>query len=98
ANTPGTDGHHRADLNADWPEKTAVTPGTTVTVHVAAYENPAALTVPVKALAYSGKGWTIEVKLADGNTERRPVDRGRVSGETAEILGGIEAGQVVVVP
>ena len=40
----------------------------------------------------------MEVKLADGKTERRPVKRGHVSKDETEILAGLEVGQVVVVP
>ena len=38
------------------------------------------------------------MKLADGKTERRPVKRGRISGENTEILSGLEVGQVVIAP
>ena len=37
-------------------------------------------------------------KLADGKTERRNVLRGAQSGDEVEILSGLEAGQVIIVP
>lgn len=64
-----------------------------------AYEKVDALQVPTNALQLAADGsWTVEVKLADGKTERRGVTRGRVSGKSTEILSGLEPGQVVVTP
>jgi HlyD family secretion protein len=54
--------------------------------------------VPTKAVSFDAAGWTVDVKLADGKTERRPVKRGRVSKDETEILSGLEVGQVIVVP
>jgi hypothetical protein len=96
--TPGTDGRYRATLSAEWPKESVLAPGSTVEVHLLAYEKADALAVPNKALTAGAKGWTIEVKLADGKTERRVVQRGRAGKEETEIVSGIEAGQVVVVP
>ncbi len=98
ATTPEPDGTFRAELSAAWPEEFPPVPGTSAELTMIAYEQPAAVAIPTKALDFSTSGWTVEVKLADGKTERRPVDRGRVSGEDTEILSGLEAGQVIVVP
>jgi hypothetical protein len=40
----------------------------------------------------------VDVKLADGKSEHRVVKRGRVAKDTTEILSGLEAAQVIVVP
>ncbi len=98
ATTPEPDGTFRADLAATWPEDFTPIPGTSAQLTLIAYEQEEAISVPTKALDFGGTGWTIEVKLADGKTERRPVKRGRVSGDNTEILSGLEAGQVIVVP
>jgi hypothetical protein len=98
ATAPGPDGTYRADLTATWPKDFAPVAGNTAQVKVIAYHQPAAIFVPTKALAFDTKGWTVEVKLADGKTERRPVKRGRVSGENTEILSGLEVGQVIIAP
>jgi HlyD family secretion protein len=98
AATPEADGTFRADLSASWPEGFVPPPGSTGEVTVISYEQAAALAVPSKALEFGSQGWTVEVKLADGKTERRPVKRGRVSGEETEILSGLEPGQVIIVP
>lgn len=95
---PEPDGTHAVELSATWAKDATPAAGSVATVRLIAYERPAALAVPTKALTYGADGWTLEVKLADGKTERRPVKRGRVSGETTEILGGIDAGQVIITP
>ena len=98
AGVPGPDGNHRAELSVSWPKDLAPAAGATVEVRLISYQQPAAIVVPTKALASDPSGWTVEVKLADGKTERRPVKRGRVSKDETEILSGLEVGQVIVVP
>jgi len=64
-----------------------------------AYEKADAIQVPTKAIQLGADGnWTVEVKLADGKTERRGVTRGHTNGKSTEILAGLEPGQVVVTP
>ena len=98
ATTPGPDGTYRADFSATWPKEPVPAPGATAQVRLISYQQAAAIVVPTKALNFTADGWTVEVKLADGKTERRPVKRGRVSKDDTEILSGLEVGQVVVVP
>jgi len=96
--TPNPDGSYPATLTATWPESVKPTAGQALEVRMVSYATDKALAVPEKALGFGPTGWTIEVKLADGKTERRTVTRGRTSGEESEITGGLEAGQVVIVP
>jgi HlyD family secretion protein len=98
ANVPQPDGSYRADFTATWPETPVAAAGATAKVRVVCYQQEAAMVIPSKALAFGPTGWTVEVKLADGKTERRPVKRGRDSGEKTEILSGLEPGQVILVP
>ncbi len=98
AAAPGPDGKYRVDLEATWPAGLDIAPAATAEVRAVSHHKPGAISLPVKALAYGPAGWTVEIKLADGKTEHRPVKRGRVSGETVEILEGLEPGQVVLVP
>lgn len=95
---PAPDGSHPARFMADWPEGLQPFPGQKLTIHLIAYSQDTALVVPVKAVAFAPGGWAVEVKLADGTTERRTVVPGRSSGDLMEILSGVEAGQVVIVP
>lgn len=98
AEVPGPDGTYRADVQAHWPKEARATAGTTAGVQFISYQNPATITIPTKALRLTPSGWTVEVKLADGKTEHRPVKRGRVSKENTEILSGLEVGQVIIHP
>jgi len=98
ADTPEPDGRYRASFEATWPAGISIAPGNSAEVSLITYENAAAIAVPTKALTFTPAGWTAEVKLADGKTERRPVKRGRTSKGTSEILSGLEAGQVILTP
>lgn len=98
AAAPGTDGRYRVNLDATWPEGVALSPGATVEVALISYDKPAAIAVPTKALTYTPAGWSVDVKLADGKSEHRVVKRGRSSKDSTEILSGLEAGQVVILP
>lgn len=95
---PNPDQTYSATFTAEWPEKPQVVAGQTLEIHLVSYAAEKALTVPSKAIGYGPKGWAVEVKLADGKTEKRPVAKGRSSAEETEITGGLEAGQVVIVP
>lgn len=96
--TPAPDLTHPATFTATWPENLSALPGQSLQIRVVTHNNDKAITVPTKALAYGPKGWTVEVKLADGKTEKRTVTRGRSDAENTEITAGLEAGQVVIVP
>lgn len=98
AATPEPDGRYRVRFDISWPADLAVAPGSTAEVALVSYQKADAIAVPAKAVTYTPQGWTVEVKLADGQSEKRAVKRGRTSGEQVEILDGLEEGQVVVVP
>ena len=98
AATPAPDLTHLATFSTTWPENLSAVPGQSLQLRVVSHNNDKAITVPTKALAYGPKGWTVEVKLADGKTENRPVTRGRSDAENTEITAGLEAGQVIIVP
>lgn len=95
---PQTDGAYLVILNASWPEEMSPAPGQALSVSAVSYSSSKAITVPTKALKYGPQGWTVEVKLADGKTEARPVTRGKGDGEETEITAGLQAGQVIIVP
>jgi len=98
ASTPEPDGHYRATFEVTWPTGISITPGSTAEVSLISYEKAEAIAVPTKALTFTPNGWTAEIKLADGKTERRPVKRGRATKDATEILSGLEAGQVILTP
>jgi len=98
ASIPEPDGRYRASLEVTWPAGISISPGSTAEVSLMAYEKADAIAVPTRALTFTPSGWTVEIKLADGKTERRPVKRGRATKDTSEILSGLEAGQVILTP
>ncbi len=98
SSTPTTDQDYPAVFSAQWPDDEKPVTGEKLEIRLISYAVEKAISVPVKALEYGPEGWTIEVKLADGKTEQRPVTLGNSSGEAAEITSGLEAGQVVIVP
>ena len=107
ASVPGGDGRYRVDLLPEWPEKDKlewpadmdVAPGMSFECRFVIHRKDAAITLPLKALnAAEGGTWTVQVKMADGKSETRPVTRGRVNGDQVEITAGLEGGQVVIIP
>ncbi len=98
ATAPGPDGTYRADLSVTWPADLTPAAGATAQIRLIAYQQPSAISVPTQAISFEASGWTVEVKLADGKTEHRPVKRGRISNEETEILSGLDVGQVIVIP
>lgn len=96
--TPNPDGTYSANFTAEWPGKFLPAAGQSLEISLVSYASESALTVPTKAIGFGPKGWTVEVKLADGKTEKRPVTKGRSGAEETEITAGLEAGQVVIVP
>ncbi|MFZ9940899.1 MAG: hypothetical protein ACO3F7_01970 [Luteolibacter sp.] len=98
ASIPSTGGTTRMDLTAKWPENFEPVIGTSMTVRVICHHRDAALLVPRKALERDPRGWTVSMKVADGKNERRVVRCGKRNADEVEILSGIEAGQVILVP
>lgn len=98
AETPSLELTYRAEFQAEWPEGLAYVPGQVMKIHLVSHSVDQAITVPVDALSFDAEGWTVEVKLADGKTEKRRVSRGKRSGDVVEITEGLDAGQVIIVP
>lgn len=95
---PETDGRYPMLLKPNWPKGIAVATGNPAEIQLLCVHKTKAIAIPAKALRFGAMGWTVEVKLADGSTERRSIKRGRRSGDLVEILSGLEPGQVVVSP
>jgi HlyD family secretion protein len=96
ASAPDPTGTYRANLSVTWPENLTPVAGATAQVRFISYEKQAAIVIPTRALHYETSGSTVEVKLADGKTERRSVKCGHVSKDETEIISGLEVGQVTV--
>ena len=71
-------------------------PGYRVLARFVVWAAEDALRVPTAALFRHGEGWAVFV-VEGGRAVLRPVRVGRMAGLTAEVVGGVEAGEVVVV-
>jgi multidrug efflux pump subunit AcrA (membrane-fusion protein) len=72
-----------------------IRPGMYATVRLSAPERTA-LTVPVSALVRTGERTLVFVDLGGGRLQPQEVETGRVAGDAAEVLSGLEPGQRVV--
>jgi multidrug resistance efflux pump len=95
---PGTDGRFLVELAPAAAPQLPLTAGMKAKASVSVYQAEAAMVVPAKAVKQEGESATVEVRLAEGGTQPRPVKTGRRSGADVEILSGLEAGQAIVVP
>lgn len=96
---PETDGRYRVDLQAELPADLAAVPGMNFECRFVVHKSETAVTLPAKALRAAEDGkWNVQVKMADGKSETRAVQRGRMSGDRVEIVGGVDPGQVVIIP
>jgi len=98
SSAPDTDKAYPAVFTAEWPDGQIPITGQSLSLNLVSYVSAKAIVIPSKAITFGPEGWTAEVKLADGKTERRPVTRGKSSDDETEIAAGLEAGQVVIVP
>ncbi len=98
ASVPAPDGTYRVDFNVIWPKELTPPAGAPATVHVIPYQKAEAVVVPNKALHFEPSGWSVDVKMPDGKIEHHPVKRGRSSASETEILSGVNAGEIVIVP
>jgi RND family efflux transporter MFP subunit len=76
---------------------TRVPAGTPVRVEIEAEEHENAVIVPVAALAHEGGSAFVFVVGSDGHARRTPVELGIVTGNEAEIVKGVGAGDRVIV-
>ncbi|MBK6688386.1 MAG: efflux RND transporter periplasmic adaptor subunit [Deltaproteobacteria bacterium] len=72
-------------------------PDMTVSVEIESARHPDALTVPREAVRRTGEGpWLFVHK--EGRAEKRELRLGLIGQETIEVLGGLEVGEVVLLP
>ena len=69
--------------------------GFRVVAELAVWDCRTCLQVPISALFRAADAWRV-FKLADGHLRETPVEIGRMNDETAQVLGGLSAGEVVV--
>lgn len=71
-------------------------PGSYGQVHFEVGSNVAKLTIPVNAMLFRAQGPQVAVVGADGTVRLRAINIGRDYGATLEVLGGIDAGDQIV--
>lgn len=70
--------------------------GFRVTVAIRVWEGRDRLRVPISALFREAGGWSVFIVDRDGRAQSRPVRIGRMNDEVAEVLGGLSAGDRVI--
>lgn len=66
-----------------------------VQVHIVTWQSPSVLRIPASALFRRGSAWAVFV-VVDGRAYRRDVVVGHRNGSDAEILKGLDEGEVVI--
>jgi multidrug efflux pump subunit AcrA (membrane-fusion protein) len=96
---PEADGKYHVALSLPTqPKDLPLVTGMKGKVKLVTYQKNEALTIPVAALEEGPDGtFLVKIKLADGESEKRPVTVGREAEGQIEVLSGLEAGQVVIV-
>ena len=85
----------RLRLEFDNPER-QLRPNMFANVSIAAEPRDAVLQIPREAVIRSGAGERVVVALGDGRFRVQPVSLGLISGDQAEVLSGLNAGDEVV--
>lgn len=98
ANNPDINKRYVVVFKPEATEALNAPAGRAYEVRVISYAADEVISVPTDALIYGANGWAVEVKLADGSTEQRPVLIGRSNDKFTEVVSGLEEGQVVTVP
>jgi len=76
-----------------------VVAGTKATISVITASADNVISVPSKAVTAQPDGtFTVMLKMAEGEPKQTAVTVGRQSGDKLEIIGGVEAGQVIITP
>ena len=83
------------DLTSDESEWQKLAHGYQVDLRIVLWESDDTLIVPLLALFRDGSEWSVFVE-SDGRAELRNVEIGRRNSLDAEVLGGLEAGERVV--
>ena len=95
---PGADGKYKLSMKVTLPRDSPLVGGMKAKVRLITYRNEKALTIPKNAVKTDGDKSTIRLKMADGKDEVREVKLGKTWGDRVEILEGIAADQVILLP
>lgn len=95
---PDVDGNFALKLTVTLPETSPVVGGMKAQATLVTYENEAAIVVPKATVITEDGKSTVKVKMADGKDETRVVKIGHRNDDMVEILEGLTADQVVLIP
>lgn len=85
------------DLTGPYSQWSRLGEGYRLDAHIRVYQRDDALTVPVGALFRSGSQWAVYTVTPGGRARRTPVTIGHRTEELAEVIGGLQEGQEIVV-
>jgi Cu(I)/Ag(I) efflux system membrane fusion protein len=85
-------------MSVEVPENTPLLAGMKTAVTLVTYRNEEAISVPDAAIIRTDGEPTVKLKMADGKHELRPVKTGKSAKGRTEILSGLEADQVILIP
>jgi RND family efflux transporter MFP subunit len=86
-----------ADVRIAFDKGTKLAAGTPVRVEITAEERPNALAVPIEALIHEDDDTFVMVAGDDKKAHKRKVEVGLTTPTTAELVGGVKAGEQVIV-
>ena len=86
-----------ADVRIAFDKGTKLAAGTPVRVEIAADERPNSLAVPIEALIHEDDDTFFMVAGDDKKAHKRKVEVGLTTPTTAELVGGVKAGEQVIV-
>jgi RND family efflux transporter MFP subunit len=86
-----------AEVRISFNAGTKLAVGTPVRVEIVAEQRPAALAVPIEAILHEDEDAFVMVAGADNKAHKRKVTIGLTTPKQAEITGGLEAGEAVIV-
>jgi multidrug efflux pump subunit AcrA (membrane-fusion protein) len=98
ASAPGAEGNYGIGMSVEVPENTPLLAGMKTAVTLVTYRNEEAISVPDAAIIRTDGEPTVKLKMADGKHELRPVKTGKSAKGRTEILSGLEADQVILIP
>jgi len=91
-------GKWKVTFKGDLPKAYFIQPGTATICSVTVFESEKGIFIPLNALTVNDGQATVNVKLANGSTEKRKVVLGNISDVKAQVRSGLEAGQVIITP
>ncbi|HTM23879.1 MAG TPA: efflux RND transporter periplasmic adaptor subunit [Vicinamibacterales bacterium] len=86
-----------ADVRLSFDAPTRLAAGTPVRVEIIAEQHPNALAVPVEAVIHEDENTFVMIAGDDKKAHKRKVTVGLTNAKTAELTGGVKAGEAVIV-